>query len=208
MASQSFDAIIIGGGFYGCHLALALAKSGEKVLLLEREKTLLTRASLVNQARVHQGYHYPRSILTSIRSRANYERFRTDYPSAIYEQFDHYYAIARQNSKVTAAQFTQFCTRIGAPIEPAPDEVRKLFDESRIEGVFLVRECAFNAVALRQALERQLIDAGVRIRTGTPVRRVSRDGSGCLVELDAESIAAGQVFNCTYSSINAVLAAS
>src|SRR5205809_4649123 len=189
MSSPQFDALIVGGGFYGCRLALTLARSGESVLLIEREKSLLSRASLANQARVHNGYHYPRSILTSIRSRANYDRFRNDYPGAVYEQFAHYYAIARHNSKVTAAQFTQFCSRIGAPIEPAPDEVRKLFDESRIEGVFLVRECAFNAVALREALERQLIDAGVRIRTGTTVRRVAREGMSCVVELEGEAVA-------------------
>ena len=205
---MTFDAVIIGGGFYGSRLALTLAKAGESVLLVEREKSLLRRASLANQARVHQGYHYPRSVLTAIRSRANYDRFRGDYPSALFEQFDHYYAIARNNSKVTAAQFTQFCNRIGAPIEPAPDEIRALFDESRIEGVFLVRECAFNAVALREALERQLIDAGVRIKTGVSVRRVKREGTSCIVETDGESVTANQVFNCTYSSINAVLAAS
>src|ERR1043165_8507740 len=128
-----FDAAIIGGGFYGARLALALAKAGESVILLEREPKLLARASLANQARVHNGYHYPRSVLTSLRSRVNYDRFRADYPDAVYDRFDHYYAIARDGSKVTAAQFVQFCQRIGAPIQPAPDRIRKLFDSSRIE---------------------------------------------------------------------------
>ena len=80
---MQLDSIVIGGGFYGARLALALRAEGESVLLLEREPTLLGRASLVNQARVHNGYHYPRSILTSVRSRQNYDRFREEYAESI-----------------------------------------------------------------------------------------------------------------------------
>src|SRR6476619_5337393 len=122
---ESFDAVVVGGGFYGARLALALRARYPRVLLVEREAELLSRASLINQARVHNGYHYPRSILTSVRSRQNYDRFRAEYAEAVYERFDHYYAIARNDSKVTAAQFAQFCKRVGAPAEPAPDEIRK-----------------------------------------------------------------------------------
>src|SRR5438874_182801 len=169
---MTYDAAIIGGGFYGARLALALAKAGDSVILLEREDALLSRASLANQARVHHGYHYPRSVLTSLRSRVNYDRFRLDYPEAVYESFDHYYAIARDGSKVTAAQFVQFCQRIGAPLTPAPDRVKKLFDQARIEGVFLVRECAFDAVALGKVVQRDLASAQVDVRTGVSVDRV------------------------------------
>jgi glycine/D-amino acid oxidase-like deaminating enzyme len=58
------DAIVIGGGFYGCEIALELVRLGfEKVVLVEREPGLLRRASFVNQARIHNGYHYPRAYL-------------------------------------------------------------------------------------------------------------------------------------------------
>src|SRR5438034_4373551 len=124
---MKFDSVVIGGGFYGARLAISLGQSAESVLLLERESELLTRASLANQARVHHGYHYPRSVLTSIRSRMNYDRFRADYREAVYDSFDHYYAIAREGSKTTASQFVQFCRRVGAPIAAAPEHVRALF---------------------------------------------------------------------------------
>src|SRR4051812_44592454 len=90
-----FDAVVIGGGFYGARLALHLRQLGRTVLLLEREAALLRRASLVNQARVHGGYHYPRSILTSLRSRRNYARFHEEYRDCVVDSFAHYYAIAR-----------------------------------------------------------------------------------------------------------------
>ena len=77
------DVLVIGGGFYGACLALMLRAAGKRVALVEREPVLLGRASLRNQARVHNGYHYPRSILTSLRSRMNYARFIDEYAECV-----------------------------------------------------------------------------------------------------------------------------
>lgn len=55
---MQYDAIVIGGGIFGCYAALFLARKGKKVCLLEREAALFQKASLVNQARLHGGYHY------------------------------------------------------------------------------------------------------------------------------------------------------
>src|SRR5215510_57773 len=147
--SETFDAVVVGGGFYGARLAVMLRKTGRSVMLVEREPALLSRASLRNQARVHNGYHYPRSLLTALRSRLNYDRFLAEYSDCVDRSFPHYYAIARGISKVTFSQFAEFCRRIGAPLLQAPTAVRQLFDSSRIDAVFEVQECAFDASALR-----------------------------------------------------------
>src|SRR5690606_13175890 len=118
------------------------------VTLVEREPALLQGASRVNQARVHMGYHYPRSFLTAMRSRQNYHRFLAEYRDCIEESFISYYAIARRFSKVTARQFAEFCRRIGAPISRAPQAIRDRFDSDRVEEVFRVEEAAFDAVRL------------------------------------------------------------
>lgn len=69
----ALDAVIIGGGFYGSAIAVYLAKQRgfKHIVLVEREDSLLKRASHNNQARVHNGYHYPRSFTTAYRSRVN-----------------------------------------------------------------------------------------------------------------------------------------
>ena len=202
----------MGGGFYGARLALVLRARGGRVLLVERESTLLGRASLRNQARVHNGYHYPRSILTSLRSRLNYARFLTEYADCVDQSFAHYYAIAR-GSKVTAAQFTEFCRRIGAPLSAAPAAVGRLFNSSRIESVFEVRECAFDAVKLRERVTRELEAAGVELATETEATRItSRAGSSARVTLRRASkdtiVDADVVVNATYSRLNHLLASS
>jgi len=210
--SNSYASVIVGGGFYGARLALALRARGGPVLLVEREPHLLGRASLRNQARVHNGYHYPRSILTAVRSRQNYDRFRSDYQDCLFEEFDHYYAIARNDSRTTAGQFVEFCRRVGAPVSQAPEAIRKLFDPSRIEEVVLVRECAFDAVMLRETLSARLRSEGVEVLTDCRATRIVRDGGRLRVdwfrEGEAGSAAASQLYNCTYSALNSILASS
>ena len=55
---------VIGGGFYGSVIALYLkrVKGYRYVDLYEKEGDFLTRASYVNQARVHSGYHFYNSL--------------------------------------------------------------------------------------------------------------------------------------------------
>jgi glycine/D-amino acid oxidase-like deaminating enzyme len=204
------DVVIIGGGFYGCSVGHALARAGESVLLLESRDALLLRASYVNQARIHHGYHYPRSLLTALRSSVNFPRFVADYGDCIDSSFDKYYAIARSLSNVTADQFVRFCERIGAPIAPAPREVRELFDDSMVEQVFRVTEFAFDAVRLRDQVARDLDATGVDVRLGCRAGRIAAaSGGGMAVTFEGpdgtQSVHATRVFNCAYAGLNGVL---
>jgi glycine/D-amino acid oxidase-like deaminating enzyme len=203
------DAVVIGGGFYGAAIAVYLARERSlgRVLLVEREPALLRRASYHNQARVHNGYHYPRSFTTAYRSRVNLPRFVRDWREAVSADFVKLYAIARRNSKVTARQFERFCDAIGAPLLPAAPSHAALFEPRLIEAVYQVQELAFDAVKLAQWAVRELDKAGVEVHTATEARSVARAGSGGLrVELDSGGIGtallAGCVFNCTYSGLN------
>jgi glycine/D-amino acid oxidase-like deaminating enzyme len=203
------DAVIIGGGFYGTAIAVYLTtcRGFSNVVLVEREQALLTRASYHNQARVHNGYHYPRSFTTAFRSRVNLPRFVRDYPGAVYRDFTKLYAIARQNSKVTARQFERFCREIGARLEPAPPSLRALFESRLIEEVFVVEEHAFDASRLRLFAHDELDKLGIEVRLGTRSGRIElRDGRLAVECEDAEGksqvIRGRYVFNCTYSGLN------
>jgi glycine/D-amino acid oxidase-like deaminating enzyme len=211
----AYDAVVIGGGFFGGALAAHLAgERGLRVVVFERGDDLLGRASYANQARVHQGYHYPRSILTALRCRVNFPRFVSDYRPAIIDDFEKVYAVGRTFSKVTAAQFRAFCERIGAPIRPAPAATKKLFDPDRIEDVFLTREVAFDALRLRALVRERLDDLGVEVRNGTEAESVHALADGRLETVlrgrdGARTTAEGtRVFNCTYARMNGLLARS
>ncbi|RDJ98750.1 NAD(P)/FAD-dependent oxidoreductase [Paraburkholderia lacunae] len=201
------DAVVIGGGFYGTAIAIYLKRHRglKTVTLVEREPGLLVRASYNNQARVHNGYHYPRSFTTAFRSRVNLPRFVRDFPDAVKRDFTKVYAIARRNSKVTARQFERFCREIGATLEPAPQQLRDLFEPRLIEEVFLVEEYAFDSTKLADWAKRELTELDVDVRLNTRVESIRRQGDGFELECDDVNnpvLDARYVFNCTYSGLN------
>lgn len=204
---ERWDALIVGGGFYGLYLAEVLASQFRRVLLCERGPGLMERASYSNQARVHNGYHYPRSFTTAYRSRINLPRFVANWPEAVKQDFTKLYAIARRNSKVTAKQFLRFCKEIGAKIEPADLSLRQLFEPHLIEDVFLVEEYAFDSSKLASWAESELAECGVEVRVETRVTAISKVANTLKVAMhqkngDEVEIDSRYVFNCTYSGLN------
>ncbi|HJZ60505.1 MAG TPA: FAD-dependent oxidoreductase [Gemmataceae bacterium] len=207
--SERWDALVIGGGFYGLYLAEFLAARLPRVLVCERAADLMARASFANQARVHNGYHYPRSVLTAVRSRVNFPRFVAEFRPAVASDFEKLYAVARRGSKVTAEQFAQSMRRIGAEIEPAAGAVRELFDQDLIEEVFRVREYAFDAARLKELMAERVRRAGVEVRLNVAVERVwPQPGGAVRVKFVDAEVIAGMVLCCAYAQTNAAAAAS
>lgn len=206
---KSYDVVVVGGGFFGLSIATHCARAGRRVLLVEKEEGLMRRASYHNQARVHNGYHYPRSVLTALRSRINFPRFVADHPGCVRSDFEKIYAVSRRMSKVSAAQFRRFVERIGAPLEAAPARVAGLFSTDRIEAVFRCQEYAFDADRLREVARGRALEAGVEIASATEAVSASAGPDGLVIGLrqaGQDRAATGRlVFNCTYSRINELL---
>ena len=205
------DAVVIGGGFYGVSIACYLVsrRGLRSVRLVESEPQLLSRASYNNQARIHNGCHYPRSYVTAYRSRVNLPRFVTDFPFAIRRDFTQLYAIARRNSKVNARQFQRFCKEIGASLEPASPQICQMFDRRLVEAVFMVEEFAFDSAKLNEWAEERLGECKIEVTLNQCVESCSANGQGTAVSIvrrDAtekkETVNARYVFNCTYSALN------
>jgi len=204
------DAVIIGGGFYGSAIAIYLSRQRglNSVILLEKEEKLLSRASYHNQARVHNGYHYPRSFTTAFRSRVNFPRFLHDWAPVINKDFTNLYAVAKKNSKVTARQFEVFCRKIGAPIHPADESLKRLFNPQLIEDVFVAEEYTFDAIKLAKFVEQRLSESSVKTYFLTQAIAISKTDSDNLAVTVADTsgneqiIQSKYVFNCTYSQLN------
>lgn len=162
------DVVVIGGGFYGLRIAALFAPRRDTVLY-EREQRFMARASFNNQARIHGGYHYPRSLLTAMRARQLYARFEREFAPAVGDAFQHVYAIARRQTKVRAAEFAEFCRRIDAPLAPTPRAVSELFDHTLVEQSFLVQESVFDAHRLADLAIAGAIRAGARCVPGVEV---------------------------------------
>ena len=202
------DVIIIGGGFYGCCLALFLRGYYDDVTILEKEDDLLKRASSINQARVHTGYHYPRSLVTAYRSLVNFPKFVLDFRKAVVGDFTKVYAIARKGSKVNAHRFYNMFRQMKAKISVAPPEIQSFFNMEYIEGIFLVEEQVFNVDILRNILRKKIEHANVTVLCGKEVEKVERAEHGRIrvhILENEYSYDAELVFNCAYSQINNLL---
>lgn len=206
-----YDAIVIGGGFYGSAIALYLSqqRAFREVILLERGETILSRASYNNQARIHNGYHYPRSLTTAFRSRVNLPSFLDHHAGAVKSDFTHLYAVSRRNSRTSAKQFVRFCRDIGARLSPAPASLKRLFHPRLIEDVYVVEEYAFDAAVLARQAHIELEKAGVRLSLNTRVVEVLKSADGLLTVACAVKdhnprllLSTRYVFNCTYSGLN------
>ena len=199
MLSMIYDALVLGGGFYGCKVALALRGLGLKVLLLEPH-TLLSGATAANQGRVHGGYHYPRFRATALSAIKYYRRFLADHAPAIDANCQHWYAIAA-GSKTSPAEFEQVMGEIGAPLEQMP--VPAMFRKELIQSVYRVEEVTFNMSKLLLFVHDQLRITGVE-REHSHGRIIGVDGDHVLVSTDSRTVKAGYAFNCTYGAIDEV----
>ncbi|WP_343344196.1 FAD-dependent oxidoreductase [Sphingomicrobium sp. XHP0239] len=200
------DYLIVGGGFYGCALALFLASVSDNVTLVEAGDTLLMRASRVNQARVHTGFHYPRSALTAVKSMMLHRRFMADFPDAVSEERPMLYAIARHRSKVSARRFERMFRELGAPIAPASIRDEALFNADMVEQVFECREATFDHRMLRERMAERLDASSVEVRLNTNVEAIKETATGVEVGLSGgETLRVGTLFNITYSGINHLL---
>ena len=205
-----YDDIIIGGGFYGLYSAWFLSSLGRSVAIVESNEYLMARASYSNQARVHNGYHYPRSMLTATRSRINYPVFTSEFSEAVSDKFSKVYAVAHNSSKISSSHFFGSMKRVGAKITEADSNIKKKFNKDLIEDVFLVEECAFDSVIIKEIMISRLIKNNVHISLNSIANKVRQINRTSLVTTVAKAsgefeLISENVYSCLYSQTNELL---
>jgi hypothetical protein len=202
-ATSTFDAIVIGAGMYGMYAAPKLAASGHKTLVIEAEEAPFKRGSLVNQARLHNGYHYPRSFSTAMKSSKYYTRFLADYGECIERDFQQIYALASHFSWTNAQQFESFCKNLKIQCSPIPHE--DYFNPYNIEAAFLTDECSFDANILANKLYQAAQQAGVAFAFNAAITNIKHTGSCFVLEIkDGRRFQARFILNASYAGVNQI----
>ncbi len=107
---------VIGGGFYGAHIACSLSSlEGYQVTLYEQNKEIFEGISGKFGIRIHAGPHYPRSLSTRKACQHGYEEFVAQYPQLVNWHDHAVYALGKVDadgkpSKVSCKEFTKVCT--------------------------------------------------------------------------------------------------
>lgn len=202
---EKYDKVIIGAGLYGLYAALFCAKRGQRVLVIEWDNQVFGRATYVNQARVHMGYHYPRSLSTALKSAGYFERFNRDYDFCILKEFSQIYATSAQFSWTDAKQFQKFCQAASIRCEEINPE--HYFQPGMCDGAFLTTEYTYDAQILKNYFLEQLSEyPKVELCCGVHIHKIVPDGAYFVVEMeDRASVQTAFLLNASYASTNQVL---
>ena len=213
MNAQSYDKLIIGAGFYGLYAALKCAQSGQRILVLESDSAPFSRATYINQARVHMGYHYPRSFSTAIKSAHYFDRFCKDFGFCCFTVFDQVYATSSHFSWTNAQEFRNFCHAANIRCDDiSPD---KYFNKGLCDGAFVTTEYTYDAQVLKQWFLDQLkaspnveIKYNTRISKATRISKVtgqSRENDTWHVQLNnSEEVETPFILNTSYAGVNEI----
>lgn len=197
-----YDKVIFGAGLYGLYAARRCGERGERVLVLEWDGGAFRRASYVNQARVHMGYHYPRSLSTALKSAGYFKRFVDDFGYCILSEFDQVYATSRTFSWTNAKEFARFCGSAGIRCDEVSPE--KFFNPGMCDGAFLTTEYTYDAFILRDHLLDDLCKLpSVDLVFATQPESMEQDGSVWNVRCsNGFCYEAPFVLNATYAGVN------
>lgn len=200
-----YDRIIIGAGLYGLYSALFCGMRKESVLVLECDSAPFKRATYINQARVHQGYHYPRSLSTALKSAGYFERFNKDYSFCVNREFQKVYATSSQYSWSNGEQFKNFCKAAGIPCEELHAE--RFFKRGMCDGAFLTKEYTYDAMLLKEyLLERVGEYKNIEIQYGETVSEIEEHQDYYEIYTDnGKKYRTDFLLNATYASTNQIL---
>lgn len=198
------DKIILGAGLYGLYSALFCARQGDRVTVLERDPDPFMRATYINQARVHMGYHYPRSLSTGVKSSGYYRRFHEDYGFCIHDKFKQIYATSSQFSWTNANEFRKFCADAGIFCEDVNE--KQYFNPGMCDGAFLTEEDTYDAQLLKRYFLKELsMYPQVDILYEVQIEKIKNCGSIYQVILsDGRWFESAFVLNATYAGVNQI----
>lgn len=144
---------ILGGGFYGTNLALALHRDGHYVRLWETADSLFSGCSGNMPARLHCGAHYPRSKLTRAACQGHYAEFMENYGEFTHGVACNVYAIAEHDSLLDFGTYKQV---LGSEIEFVTVARPAELGLRNVEGAILTGERHVHVDRIRDYFAEQL----------------------------------------------------
>lgn len=206
MGQKEFDYVVLGAGMYGLYAATYLGTTYPKrtIAVFEYDRQPFSRASYINQARVHNGYHYPRSLSTALKTVQYYERFCTDFSFAINNKFEKIYAVSNDFSYSTGDNFKRFCGSAGIPCKEI--HYSSYFKDNTIEGCFLTQEVALDAKKICRFLLSGIDKCqNVQIIYNIRMKQAEKDKQQFKIFLEnGDEIVTSFILNTTYASVNQV----
>jgi hypothetical protein len=164
---------VAGAGIYGTNIAIRLAEEGYDVRLFD-PLGILRAASVINQYRIHSGYHYPRSQETIHETLEARSDFMKAFAPAVVTNSHHYYAIPHEGSQTPPELFENVMGRHHLLCKPCRPEWMN-FDF--IDTCYEVDEQIYDPDVLREIIVSRIKTLGIPFepRAFTPPMRPDFD---------------------------------
>ena len=153
---------VLGAGWYGAHIGLALREKGHDVEVHESADHVFAGASGSNPARLHEGFHYPRSRLTRAFCQDHKARFLKAYGHLTRAVPINIYAIAAKDSLIDFGTYTQV---LKSEVDLVSIHDPREFGLQNVEGAVLTGE---RHIIIRLAREYFTAALGPVLKLNTP----------------------------------------
>lgn len=183
---------IVGAGWYGCHLGSVLLQLGHDVTIYEAAAEVLPRASALNQARLHAGYHYPRCYATRSETAACFKRFMATYPHFTRAIEKNIYAVSQARSVMDFTTYTHIMRALGLNFTEVDAADYGL---TRVDGAINTEERSLDFGMARAHFRVKL---GSSLKLDRPVSKVRENGAQAIIDGETFDLA----INCTWCALD------
>jgi glycine/D-amino acid oxidase-like deaminating enzyme len=185
---------IVGGGWYGCHLALSLRKKGYDVTIKEKNGEIFSGISGQYGIRLHTGLHYPRSDKTRENCRTGFEQFKERYPELVVGHEHAYYGLGIKDadgnpSKVTPEEFLKVCHELDDKIDWKEVDPRTAGFDGLHTLIDVDEPSILLGDPLRDTFKKYLEEAGVKIECDCEVTNISKESTDDFLVRDKKGTA-------------------
>ena len=191
--------IIIGSGWYGCHMATKLAAKHHTVKIIEKNNHIFSQSSYYNQNRLHLGFHYPRNFHTRHSCKDYFHQFLDEYPTVV-EDIDHNWYVVSNASCIDFQTYKHILDHEGQDYRFIEND----HSLQNIDGeIFEVNEKIIHAEKARAHFEDALAKAGVDLHLGELFENYTIKVNGQLVAYTNRGIyECDLLLDCTYNQLH------
>ena len=192
---------VIGGGFYGIMASLEAAKTEhvKEVFLFERERSLFCAAGKYNQARLHLGFHYPRSEETIQQSKSGFSLYQDRFPSVTKSINKNIYLI-REDGQIGIKEYLKIMKRNKlnfSAFDMSKSAFKYKSDGTNYEAI-KVEERYIDIIKLNKTLSDEIYELGINVRLNQEVKFIDNT-SGKLKLSNGQEECFDLIINCTYT---------
>jgi hypothetical protein len=186
--------IIIGAGWYGCHVAKKL-QNKHNIKIIEEKSDIFDNSSYYNQNRLHLGFHYPRSYETRHLCQKNYDKFKSEYEECV-DDIDNNFYIISNNSIIDYTTYVNVFTHEGFDFDIIENENFVGVDGSIIK----VKEKIINSDNIKNHFKTVLTNVQFEFNSKV-LNYEKQNGKFTVFTQDGNAHMCDLILDCTYNQL-------